>query len=699
MASPGALKDQIVADLHGEVAGRVNKPEHIEFWEKAIKAPPPILKILREGFKVCFDKGILPKSVRLRNNKSAQKEQEFVDLSIQRMVAIGICSESKYPPYVSNPLSVVDTGKKRLVLDVSRTINPVSLYKKVDLGSLHTFNENVVKGDYMAILDIKNAYYHYKVAKEHKKFFGFTWKFQNGKERYFHMEVLFLGINRAVQYFHDMTRPIIAYCQKNGVPLVAYLDDFRTTAHSYEKCQSNLKFVKDTLEKAGFILNQKSSTEPKQVEKFLGIINNFKDMVYQMPEKKKEKYKSLLEKILNTDKVTLKTLAEINGKLAHMMIAAGPVISLLTRELNIAIAENVQLFGWDKNPLVTVTVKLKIDLHRIYSMWESLDNYPIKGDDQVTPTYIMGHDASDNGFNVVEVKSEGSVKQILRYPLSEEEKKLSSTAREATALLHFLQLKGKTLKDHKIQTFTDSQVLELALTKGSRSVELQGIMLQIFDELRKNQISLKAVWLPRAHPILANIDIDSRFSVQEEKEFDQDSWGFSDDDLQFIIQKFKKLRVLSRSPQLDVFASRKARRFEFYYSAERDPKSLGQNAFNFIWTKSPCFICPPIRYINTVIKHAIACRIEGILTIPMWPSRTFWPLICQDGRHLNNMFAEAIFPFKPIFVNHGEITSTMFKGESSFDWIILYFNSKCIKPLESKVKKERCIENGCLICK
>ena len=106
-------------------------------------------------------------------------------------------------------------------------------------------------------------------------------------------------------------------------------------------------------------------------------------------------------------------------------------------------------------------------------MWESLDNYPIKGDDQVTPTYIMGHDASDNGFNVVEVKSEGSVKQILRYPLSEEEKKLSSTAREATALLHFLQQKGKTLKDHKIQTFTNSQVLELALTKGSRSVEVK----------------------------------------------------------------------------------------------------------------------------------------------------------------------------------------------------------------------------------
>ena len=128
----------------------------------------------------------------------------------------------------------------------------------------------------------------------------------------------------------------------------------------------------------------------------------------------------------------------------------------------------------------------------------------------------MGHDASDTGYNVVEVKSEGSVNQVLRYPLSNDEKKLSSTAREATALLHFLQLKGECLKNHKIQTFTDSQVLEIALTKGSRSIELQGIMLQIFDELKKNQISLKAVWLPRAHPILANIDLDSRFTLKEE---------------------------------------------------------------------------------------------------------------------------------------------------------------------------------------
>ena len=69
-------------------------------------------------------------------------------------------------------------------------------------------------------------------------------------------------------------------------------------------------------------------------------------------------------------------------------------------------------------------------------------------------------------------------------------------------------------------------MLETALTKGSKSLEHQGIILQIFDEMRKYQISLKAVWLPRAHPILANIDLDSRFTELQENEFDQNGWGF-----------------------------------------------------------------------------------------------------------------------------------------------------------------------------
>ena len=60
MASQVSLEQQIIADLHSEVAGRVNKPEHVQFWEKVIKAPPFVIKILKDGFKVCSENGKLP---------------------------------------------------------------------------------------------------------------------------------------------------------------------------------------------------------------------------------------------------------------------------------------------------------------------------------------------------------------------------------------------------------------------------------------------------------------------------------------------------------------------------------------------------------------------------------------------------------------------------------------------------------------
>ena len=223
-------------------------------------------------------------------------------------------------------------------------------------------------------------------------------------------------------------------------------------------------------------------------------------------------------------------------------------------------------------------------------------------------------------------------------------------------------------------------------------------MLQIHDELKKHKISLKAVWLPRAHPLLANIDLHSRFSVTQEKAFDQDSWGFSDEDVAFFMRVFKEENWLQRPPCLDVFANKNSKRFRYYYSVERDSNSLGQNAFNFTWAKKPCYICPPIRCITAVIKHIIASNAEGIITVPVWPSRSFWNMICQDGKHFNELFKSVIFPYRPSFINSGDITSSLFVGKSSFDWAVLYFSPQNCNPFKSNVQKILCVEKGYCLC-
>ena len=75
----------------------------------------------------------------LRNNASARSKLEFAEFSMQCMSDKGGRRESRSPPCVSNHLNVLDTGKQ-LVLVVSRTIKRGSLYKKVNLETLLSYN-------------------------------------------------------------------------------------------------------------------------------------------------------------------------------------------------------------------------------------------------------------------------------------------------------------------------------------------------------------------------------------------------------------------------------------------------------------------------------------------------------------------------------------------------------------------------------
>ena len=195
----------------------------------------------------------------------------------------------------------------------------------------------------------------------------------------------------------------------------------------------------------------KTSEEPSQNLKFLGLMNNFKTFVYQMPDSKKQKYKDLLKKIIQAKEISLKGLAELNGKLAHMSLAAGPVLLLLTRELNTVIASHSGKDGWSRNPQLSLSAKVLKDLQRILDRWDSLDSYPIYGEEQFSPAVIMYHDASASGY-CLQVKFKGSIRHeefishSFRMPLLDEDKSLSSSYGEALSLRNFLQICGPRLR-------------------------------------------------------------------------------------------------------------------------------------------------------------------------------------------------------------------------------------------------------------
>ena len=89
---------------------------HTDFW-KSIGAPNFILSVIENGYRLPF--ASFPEPVKLKNNKSARLNADFVGEAIRELVLSGRVCEVSQEPLVVNPLSVSiqPCGKKRLILD------------------------------------------------------------------------------------------------------------------------------------------------------------------------------------------------------------------------------------------------------------------------------------------------------------------------------------------------------------------------------------------------------------------------------------------------------------------------------------------------------------------------------------------------------------------------------------------------------
>jgi hypothetical protein len=109
------MKISDVASCHA-VKGRL--AQNIKFWEK-IGANNFALGTLRKGYVIPFLEN--PAKMFKKNNRSAMKNAEFVDQTVNELIVSGCAIEVPFQPYIVNPLSVAThkSGKKRLILDMS----------------------------------------------------------------------------------------------------------------------------------------------------------------------------------------------------------------------------------------------------------------------------------------------------------------------------------------------------------------------------------------------------------------------------------------------------------------------------------------------------------------------------------------------------------------------------------------------------
>lgn len=144
---------------------------HYNFWE-TIGANQFILDTIKNGYIVPFN--TVPPRMKMKNNKSAIKNEQFVDQSISDLLDSGCMQEVPFEPYVISPLSVAEnkgSGKKRLILDLSQLNFFVEKRKDWNVA-FNFFNKDC----FLFKFDLKSGYHHIDICKKQISYFSFSWK-------------------------------------------------------------------------------------------------------------------------------------------------------------------------------------------------------------------------------------------------------------------------------------------------------------------------------------------------------------------------------------------------------------------------------------------------------------------------------------------------------------------------------------------
>ncbi|KAL7295988.1 hypothetical protein TKK_0010545 [Trichogramma kaykai] len=174
----------------------------------------------------------------------------------------------------------------------------------------------VGKNDYMASIDIKDAYFLIPMSKRHKKYL----RFQFHGIRYEFQCVPF-GLSVSPYLFTKLLKPVVEKLRLKGFKSVVYLDDFLLLAKTEKKCAQNVEITSELLISLGFILNtKKCQLKPEKKCKFLGFIIDSEDYSIYLTNEKREKIMALLNKMHKLQKCKILDIARLIGTL----IAACP---------------------------------------------------------------------------------------------------------------------------------------------------------------------------------------------------------------------------------------------------------------------------------------------------------------------------------------------------------------------------------------
>ena len=249
-------------------------------WE-AYGASSPICQMMRKGYLISFS--ALPKlspmpihrSLKTSVDRTLALDSEIAAL-LQKQAIIRV-SSNPGPGFYSHIFLVKKANLSwRPIIDLSKLNKSINL-GKFRMETTESIRAILQQNDWVASIDLKDAYFHIPVAKKHQKYLRFT-----HRGAVYQYVALPFGLSTAPMIFTLVMREVRIMLHKINVEIHMYLDDWLLRAKSQALLQRNLNVTLDLCEQLGLEVNvAKSELIPTQKFTFLGYrYNTNSGMVY-----------------------------------------------------------------------------------------------------------------------------------------------------------------------------------------------------------------------------------------------------------------------------------------------------------------------------------------------------------------------------------------------------------------------------------
>ena len=543
----------------------------------------------------------------------------WLDEEISRLLRLHIIKQTTHEAgeFIS-PIFLTDKkdGGHRLILNLKQ-FNTYVPYHHFKMHGIPEITRLVSRNCFMAVIDIKDAYYSVPVDIESQKYLKFSWG-----DHLYQFCVLPNGLSPAPRWFTKLLKPPMATLRELGHVNSPYIDDIYLQGDSFLECKQNVTDTVNLLIDLNLFPHPaKTNVLISQEVDVLGFTINSRDMTIRLTLAKRHDLMPLLRQTLAKPSVKIRDLAMVIGKLVATFPGTtfGP---LFYRNLEADKQTALNANGHNFEKFTTLRAASKDELRwwiqSLPSSYRSL--VPL------TPTLEIFSDASDTGWGVTfgQRVSQG------QWTLAEASYHIN--IKEVMAVYFGLVTMLSSYSDTCIKLHIDNTVAVSVIKHmgTSHNALLNSFTKDIWLWAKQRNNWLVPVYIPsRDNPA----DLPSR------KIYVDAEW-------QLTPGLFRcACHTLQYQPDVDLFASHLNFQLPRYISYRPDPSAFATDAFSISWSNLNFYAFPPFSCISQCLQKIKVDMATGLIIVPKWPTQPFYPVLLKMllrppyliAKHIHNL--------------------------------------------------------------